>query len=305
MKAWVKRASGLQFEDVPSPTPDSDELLIGVKAISLNRGELRSVMRAGDGVTPGWDVAGTVIASAPNGKGPTKGSRVAALLAGGGWAEVVKVSIEQAAVVPESVDIAVAAALPIAGLTVVRALQVSGSLLGKTMLVTGAAGGVGQLALQIGNMSGAIVTGVSSRRAEWAHLRELGAREIVATVDDAAGPFDFVLESVGGRTFAIAMERLANGGGIVTIGNSSEEETAFNVRTLYGKGGAWIYGLLIFDEVQSRRVDGRDLERILSLVQNGQLKTSITLRSTWRELPAVLEALERRTYSGKAVLTVE
>ena len=126
---------------------------------------------------------------------------------------------------------------------------------------------------------------------------------MVASVDEAANSFDFILESAGGATLARAIERLARGGGVVSIGNSSEEETTFNARALYAKGGAWIYGLLIFDEVLNRRIDGRDLERVVSMVQRGRLPTSVGLRRDWSELPAVLEEFERRSYTGKAVLT--
>ena len=302
MKAWIKREKGLRLEDIPTPNQNSDELILEVEAISLNRGELRSAARAADGVVPGWDVAGTVIAAAPSAKGPSVGTRVVALVAGGGWAEQVSVPVAQAAVVPEDVALEVAATLPVAALTVVRALQIAGSLLGKRMLVTGAAG-VGQFAIQMGRLAGAVVTGVSSRRPEWQALHELGAHEMVASVDEAANSFDFVLESVGGATLARAIERLARGGGVVSIGNSSEEETTLNARTLYAKGGAWIYGLLIFDEVLNRWIDGRDLERVVNMVQSGRLRTSVALRRDWSELPAVLEEFERRSYTGKAVLS--
>ena len=76
----------------------------------------------------------------------------------------------------EDVALEVAATLPVATLTVVRALQIAGSLLGKRMLVTGAAGGVGQFAIQMGRSAGADVTGVSSRRPEWQALHPWGSR---------------------------------------------------------------------------------------------------------------------------------
>jgi NADPH:quinone reductase-like Zn-dependent oxidoreductase len=84
VKAWIKRGDGLRFEEVPSPTPASDEMLIRVSAISLNRGELRGVSHAMDGAIPGWDIAGTVAVKAPNGNGPAEGTRVAALVPGPG-----------------------------------------------------------------------------------------------------------------------------------------------------------------------------------------------------------------------------
>jgi NADPH:quinone reductase-like Zn-dependent oxidoreductase len=302
MKAWIKRSGGLRLEDVPAPTAASDELLVRVEAVSLNRGEVRSAARAADGTIPGWDVAGTVIAGAPNGRGPGEGARVAALLSGGAWAEVINVPAARAAVVPDGVSFEVAATLPIAALTAVRTLDVAGSLLGKRFLVTGGTGGVGQYAIQLGRLAGANVTAISSQRDQWPHLHELGAAEVVAAIDNSEGTYDCILESVGGKSFAQAIERVARGGVVVTIGNSSEEETTFNVRTLYAKGGARIYGLIIFEEVESGRIGARDLERVMSLVQTGALRSSITLRESWTELPSVLAALEQRAYSGKAVL---
>jgi D-arabinose 1-dehydrogenase-like Zn-dependent alcohol dehydrogenase len=64
-----------------------------------------------------------------------------------------------------------------------------------------------------------------------------------------------------------------------------------------------IYGLLIFEEVESGSVGGRDLETLLSLVEEGKLISPIAVRRSWTELPAVLDELERGAFSGKAVLT--
>src|SRR5918997_1699089 len=99
--------------------------------------------------------------------------------------------------------------LPIAGLTILRAFDVAGSLLGRRVLITGASGGVGQFAIQLAEMSGATVTGVRS-------------------AEEASGAFDLILESAGGRSFAAAIDLVARGGVVVSIGNSSEEETTFN-----------------------------------------------------------------------------
>jgi NADPH:quinone reductase-like Zn-dependent oxidoreductase len=241
---------------------------------------------------------------APNGNGPAEGTRVAALVPARGWAELVAVPAANTAVVPDDVTLEAAATLPTAALTVIRAFDVAGSLLGKTILVTGGSGGVGQFAIQLGRLAGATVVAVSSRREQWAHLRQLGAKELVPVIDETNDRFDFVLESAGGGSLAAAIARVARGGGIVTIGNSSEEETTFNARTLYAKGGAWIYGLLIFDEIERRRVGGHDLERVLALLQRGELTAPIELRRSWTDLPSVLDGFERRTFAGKAVVTV-
>ena len=285
MKAWLKTNDGLELKDVDAPAQGSDELLVRVGAISLNRGEVRGAARAATGAILGWDIAGIVEKAAPNGSGPAAGTRVAALLNRGGWAELASVPVAHAAVIPAGVSLEEAATLPIAGLTVMRAVAVAGSLLGKRVLITGARGGVGKIATQLAAMSGAIVTAVR-------------------TASEGTEQYDFILESVGGASLAAAIERVARGGVVVTIGNSSEEDSTFNARTLYAKGGASIYGLLVFEELESRRITGRDLERLLELVRDGHLKAPIEVQRDWKELDVVLRELEQRTFSGKAVLRV-
>lgn len=304
MKAWVSRAGALHFEDVPPPEPLSDEVLVRVAAFSLNRGELRGAKRAADGTIPGWDVAGTVVEAA-RGKGPPKGTRVAALVSSGAWAEFVRVPAAHAAIVPDDVDLGLAATLPIAAMTGLRALDVAGSLVGRKALITGGSGGVGQFAIQLAAHAGARVTAVSSRQSQHEELQRLGAAAVVPRIEDAEGQYDLVLESVGGSSLARAIERVASGGVVVTIGNSSEEETAFNARTLFAKGGASVYGLLIFEELASRRVAAADLERLLGLVRDGKLRVPVEVRRPWTDLPQVMQELEQRAYSGKAVLTVD
>lgn len=304
MKAWQKKDGHLALADVPEPAPRADELVLRVEAISLNRGEIRGVARAPDGHVPGWDVAGTVIAPATLGASPAAGTRVAALLDTGGWAEHVAVPVSRAAVIPEGVETAVAAALPIAGLTVMRALELGEPLAGRRVLVTGASGGVGQFAVQLAALDGAEVTAISSRRALHGELRRLGARQVVADIGEAKGTFDLILESVGGKSLAKAIELVAREGVVVSIGNSSEQDTTFNARTLYLKGAAGLYGLLVFEEAASGRVGAQDLERLMELVRDGKLHAPISLRRSWAELPATLRELERRDYPGKAVLLV-
>lgn len=274
MRAWIREQGRLELQETAEPVPRSDELLVQVEAISLNRGEVRAA-------TPGWDVAGTVI----GGEGFAPGTRIAAILRGGAWAERVAVPAFNAALVPDEVPLTIAATLPLAGLTVMRAFAVGGPLLGKRVLITGASGGVGMLASQLATLGGATVVGVR-------------------TADEAEGTFDFILESAGGASLAAAIAKVASGGTVVTIGNSSEQETTFNARTLYAKGGASIYGLLIFEEVANRRIGGRELAYLLELTRTGALKPVIEVERSWRELDATLQDLAARRFHGKAVLRV-
>ncbi len=304
MRAWRKQGSQLALADVPAPTPASDELLLRVQAISLNRGEVRGAALAPEGRVPGWDVAGVVESSAADGTGPAKGTRIAALLDSGGWAELAVVPSSRAAVVQDGVDLDVAATLPIAGLTILRTLMLAEPLGGKRVLITGGSGGVGQFAIQLAAQAGADVTAISSRRERHDELKRLGAGAVATSIEEAPGPFELVLESVGGRSLAKAIELVGREGVIVTIGNSSEEDTTFNARTLYGKGAARIYGLIVFEEVKSGRVGARELEGLMQLVRDGKLQAPISLRRNWTELPVTLLELEQREYSGKAVLRI-
>ena len=276
MRAWIKNDGRLQFsDDVPEPVPRSDEWLVRVEAVSLNRGEVRTAALAAEGVIPGWDVAGTT----------EDGMRVAGIVGGGAWAELVALPKHASATIPDGVSTAIAATLPLAGLTAVRALAVAGPLLGKRVLVTGATGGVGSLAIQLATLGGARVTGV-------------------AAVRDVEGEFDLILESAGGDSLARAIELVASGGTVVSIGNSSEQPTSFNARTLYRKGATTLYGLLIFEEVASRRVGTRELASLFDLVQTGVLQPVVEVEREWTDLDRTLDDLEHRRFRGKAVLRV-
>ncbi|HYI08705.1 MAG TPA: zinc-binding dehydrogenase [Thermoanaerobaculia bacterium] len=283
MRAWIKHEGRLQLRETSDPQPRSNELLVRVEAFSLNRGELRTAALAADGTIPGWDVAGTVVATAPG--GPPIGTRVAAMTSGGAWAELAAVPVHTTAEIPEDLSTSIAATLPLAGLTVMRALAVAGPLLGKRALVTGQRGGVGMLAMQLLPLAGADATGCRSAA-------------------DVTGDYDFILESAGGDSFTAAIDRIAPRGTIVTIGNSSERDSTINVRNIYRKGAVTIYGLIIFEEVEQRRLGTRELRYLLDATARGSLQIEIGLERDWQELEQVLPELEQRRFGGKAVLHV-
>jgi len=79
---------------VPAPTPDRDEAVVRVRAISLNRGEVRRSTMAPAGWRPGWDLAGTVERAASDGTGPKVGARVVGFLPEGAWAEIAQVAAD-------------------------------------------------------------------------------------------------------------------------------------------------------------------------------------------------------------------
>ena len=152
-------SAGLKLSgDLPEPEPASHEMLVEVKAFSINPGELKLVEMRPNGWRPGQDIAGVVIKTAADGSGPPVGSRIAARLDWEGWAERVPVPVQRAARCADDVSFEQAATLPVAGLTALRALWQGGAVLGRRVLVTGATGGVGQFAVQLAALAGAHVT---------------------------------------------------------------------------------------------------------------------------------------------------
>ncbi|HXO92088.1 MAG TPA: hypothetical protein VN849_14980, partial [Stellaceae bacterium] len=163
MLALVNTPSGtapVEIREVPEPRPAANEALVEVRAFSLNRGELRLMQTRPEGWRPGQDIGGVVLQQAADGSGPKAGTRVVALTDGAGWAQRVAVPAHRMAALPDNVRFEEAAALPVAGLTALRTLRHGAPLLGKRVLITGAAGGVGHMAVQIAARSGAHVTAI-------------------------------------------------------------------------------------------------------------------------------------------------
>lgn len=291
----------IELRDVSEPEPLSNQVVVHVHAVSLNRGEMHRVFQAEDGWRPGWDVAGVVVRAAGDGSGPPEGARVVGMTTGG-WAERVAVSTARLAVLPDDLSFEVASTLPIAGLTALRVLRLGGGLLGQRVLVTGAAGGVGQFAVQLAHRAGAHVTAVVGRPERAEGLRDLGADEVVQEIGSGGATFDMILESVGGSSLAAALQSVAKNGTVVTFGNSAREETTFNVGNFYNRG-ARLVAFLILDADQPPFE--RDLSYLADLVVRGKLETRISHRGSWRDAPAALLALRDRQIQGKAVLRID
>ena len=298
-------ASGVSLEEAPDPQPERSETLVEVRAVSLNRGEVRRLSARAEGTIPGWDVAGVVRAPAADGSGPPEGARVAGLVKEGAWAELASVPTNRIAELPETVSFEAAATLPVAGLTALRALEVGGPLLGRRVLVTGAAGGVGRFAIQLAHRAGAHVTGVVRTLERGEGLRELGADELVTELATEGEGFDLLLESVGGASLGAAITRVANGGTVVAFGASTPEPTVFDVSGFYTRSGAKLYGLRVFDELDMHPTGVRDLTLLVRELAAGRLDPQIAITASWREPDAALTALIERRVQGKAVLQID
>ena len=296
----------LRLDEAEEPEPTPSEALVRVSAISLNRGEVRRSQAAEAGFRPGWDLAGTVERAAADGTGPREGARVVGLLSSGAWAELAAVPTHSLAELPEDVSFEQAATLPVAGLTALYALEKGGGLVGKSVLITGASGGVGLFALELARLAGAHVVALVRREEHTRLVQEAGAHEVAVGegAGAASGPFDLILESVGGAVLGEALGMLAPGGTCVAFGMSGGAEVTFDVRSFYFTGGASLYGFILFHEIVAKPASG-GLERLVGLVAEGRLHPRISVEASWTEVGAVAQSLLDRGYQGKAVLHVE
>jgi NADPH:quinone reductase-like Zn-dependent oxidoreductase len=296
---------GLTLGEAPEPTPASNELVVALTATSLNRGEVRHLADEQPGTVLGWDVVGTVIEPAVDGSGPDTGTRVVGIVNEGGWAQRVAVGTHALAVIPDTVSDAAAAVLPIAGLTAWRALELGGPTLGSRVLVTGGSGGVGRLAVQLAALGGAEVTAVVGRPERRSGLVKLGASDVVVGIENASGPYDLILESVGGQSMRTASALLAPEGVLVSYGRSSGEDAAIDPYWFGDHSGGRIEGLLVFTEVSRRRLGTKQLERMLALMASGALDPQVSQTGSWRDPMPLVEALIDRRVDGKAILLVD
>jgi NADPH:quinone reductase len=297
----------LVIRSVPLAPAYRDEVTVRVRAISLNRGEVNRAVRVAEpGWRPGWDFAGVVEATAPDGGGPAAGTRVVGLLPSGAWAETIRVPKDSVAALPDGVTDAQAATLPVAGLTALHALRQGGSLLGRKVLIDGASGGVGHLACQLAAASGAIVHGhVRNARfqemvAEWCGERTILAPDLSAAAP--FGPFHLILDSVGGSVLGAALAMLRPDGTCVTFGVSEAAKVTFDSGAFFRAGGTRLYGLYLFTELKKVEPASEGLAILADMIARGTLRPRIEIEASWTEIGVVARQLLDRSFMGKAVL---
>lgn len=307
--ADTSREGVLSIESVPVPQPLPNEALVRVSAISLNRGEVRMSRTPRPNWRPGWDLAGIVEKAAADGTGPQAGQRVVGLVRSGAWAEQVAVQTNQISEISSSVTFTQAAALPVAGLTALHALAKGGFLLGRTVLVTGATGGVGEYALQLGTMAGARMVAHVRRDEHIPFAKAAGASAVISGESllnaKEAGPYALILESVGGQTLADALALVEEGTKIISYGTSAGSQVTFDAQKFYGKGMTSLYGFFLFDELRTVESAADGLGRLQGFVAEGKLRATIGVEADWSEIAAIAQQLMDRKYQGKAVLHLD
>jgi NADPH:quinone reductase-like Zn-dependent oxidoreductase len=295
----------IELREVAEPEPAANQAVVEVHAASLNRGECSALRDAAEGWRPGWDLAGSVVRAAVDGTGPAEGTRVVGWVNGGAWAERAAVRTDHLAAIPDSLSFETAATLPVAGLTAVGVLSVTGTLLGRSVAITGASGGVGRFAVQLAHMAGAHVTAIVGRPERGEGLGDLGADEISVGLAPEGEAFDLIAESVGGESLSAAVARVAPQGVIVTFGNSSGEPANVDPRTFYRKGSPTMLGYFVTYELLEGRIGSSRLAALAELVAEGRLVSQIDLVVPWTEAATAIEALLERRVKGKAVLLLD
>jgi NADPH:quinone reductase-like Zn-dependent oxidoreductase len=218
---------------------------------------------------------------------------VVGLADGGSWSELVAVPVERLAVLPPTVSFTAGGALPVVGLTALRALRALGDVVGRDLLVTGASGAVGNVAARLALLAGARVTGLARR-----HVTIEGVRFVTALA--AEDRFHRVIDAVGGDVLSDALRHLRPDARVVFFGILTGSPTRFDLATFYGSSPrSTISPLFVFDA--PGRFDD-DLAVLVRFVEEKRL-TPVIDRAFSSD--AVNEALEAMSSSaaGKIVLT--
>ncbi len=262
---------------------------------------------------PGAEVAG-VVRYAPDGAGVREGDRVAAFPGNGGYAEVVAADPRMVFALPDNLSFAQGAALPMNYLTVHFALTRRGELReGQTVLVHGAAGGVGTAAVQLASAMGARVIAVTSSEAKVETARAAGASDVVLAegfrdrVKELTGGrgVDIVVDPVGGDRFTDSLRSLAVEGRLLVIGFTGGEIPTVKVNRLLlnnisvvgvGWGAFWMSAGLEY--LQEQWAD------LLPLLRAGRLDPVLGAQYPLEEAAQALLELDERRAQGKVLLTV-
>jgi NADPH:quinone reductase len=304
---------------LPDPSPGPGEVLIAVAAAGVNPADLlqrrgRYPPPPGAPDTPGLEVSGTVVALGEGADRWRTGDRVAALVDGGGYAELVAVSAEQALPAPDGIDLVDLAALPEAACTAWSNLVTVGGLrAGRTALVHGGSGGVGTVAIQLGRALGATVLTTAGGPERVARCVELGAHvgvdhrreDFVAAVRRATGGrgADVVLDVVGAAYLERNLLALAPDGRLVVIGLQGGRRAEIDLGVMLARRAS-IHGTALRSRppAQKAAIVADVAERVWPLLRTGALRPVVHARLPFTQAARAHELLESGEVFGKVLL---
>jgi NADPH2:quinone reductase len=312
MRAVTVVDNMIEIREHPDPEPAKGELLVRVRAAGLNKADTMQVQGfypAPPGSPPdipGLELAGEVAAT---GEGVTEfveGDRVMAIVGGGAQAELAVVHERMAMRVPEPVPFPEAGGFPEVFLTAHDALFTQGgTTIGDRVLVHGAAGGVGTAAVQLASAAGAHVTASVRNDRLWDDVARLGAAEVVAHDDFAErGPFDVILELVGGSNMAGNLAAVDRSGRIVVIGVAGGGANAdVDLLALMGKRALITGSTLRARPLEEKALVTRRAEaHAVPLLANGAVRVLVEETYPLKEAAAAYERFNQGGKLGKLVL---
>ena len=323
MRAIVCRAwsglEGLQLGELPDPQPGPGELVIAVRAAGVNYADSLLVQgkyqtRPDFPFAPGLEAAGTVLRC---GEGVTRfrpGDRVMAMLYCGGFAEQAVAREVDTQLVPDSMDFATAGSFLIAYVSSHVAIRWQGRLqAGETMLVLGAAGGVGLTAVEIGKAMGARVIAGASSADKLAVAREHGADDLINYAEEnlkdrveeltGGNGVDVVYDPVGGDLFDAALSSLGWGGRILLIGFVAGVPQIPANRLLVKHRSAMGSSLRYFRYNEPDKLH-RSMQELAEWYDAGKLRPLVSDRFPLKRAVDAIRVLTERRATGKVVVEV-
>ncbi len=308
---------GVEVAEVPEPTPGDGDVVVEVKAVGvsfpdllLSRGEYQ--MKPEPPFNLGVDFAG-VVRTAPSGSGFVAGDRVACVLPWGGGAEVVTLGPDSVFPLPDALSFEAGAALPMNYLTAQFALATrAGVRKGETVLVHGAAGGVGTACLQVAKGYGARTIAVVSSDAKADLARAAGADDVVrvdsflAEVKELTGGagVDVIVDVVGGDLMTDSLRALGPLGRVLVVGFTAGEIPQVKVNRLLlnnidVRGVGWgAYAMVRPGFMREQWAE------LVPMMESGVIDPPIGHTYAFDEMPAALEEMADRRTLGKSVVTV-
>ncbi|MFC9880619.1 zinc-binding alcohol dehydrogenase family protein [Streptomyces libani] len=294
-------------ETAEEPVPGPGELLVRTEAIGVTLPCVRRVRGDGNGggdplpSMPGGEIAGTVVALGPDVTGFASGDRVTSLTFTGSYTELALAPAFLASRIPDGASAVEAVALVRSGHVALAALSTAAPRGAESVLITGAAGATGHLAVQLAKLQGVprVVAAVSSAaKAEF--LRELGADEVVTYDQESWGaPADIVLDGVGGELLPRALAALAPGGRLIFFNSGGGTVPAYELLA----GDKTITGLTMrrFSTVQ-RELYEEHRAQLWELAGSGRLRGAVHAELPLDEAAKAHEIIEARANLGKVVL---
>ncbi|MBK8463689.1 MAG: NAD(P)H-quinone oxidoreductase [Nigerium sp.] len=320
MRAVIATEAGgpevLQIADVEAPTAGPGELLLRTVAAGVNRADI--LQRQGHYPPPrgtsaiiGLEVSGHVAAVGEGVQGWSVGDPAVALLAGGGYAELVAAPASQVIAPPEGIDLVTAAGLIEVAATVVSNTDHVGLRPGETFLVHGGAGGIGSFAIQYAQGIGCRVATTAGSAEKLALCRGLGADialdyrdDWAAALKEAAGEgVDVILDIMGAKYLDANVRALARGGRLVIIGLQGGVKGELNLGVLLSKGATVTATSLRFRPTEEKAaIVARVAETVWPLVVSGAITLAGETRFSVDDVQAAHKHLTSGANVGKIIL---